>query len=111
MKDILTEVKAASIREARAFRKYEQEREKYCDLVWQAQAQGINVTQIAAAAKTTRQSIYHLLKQEEKRRNEETKYRKIREWLREEKGMDVPVNGAIAASLIQDYDNWLTTQS
>ena len=76
------------------------------DLIWEAQEEGIPINQIAQVTGLARSRVHYILTQQTKKRGEETKYNRVRAWLRE-RGYDVGDYGSVSESLIQDYDNWV----
>ena len=76
------------------------------DLIWQAQEEDMAINEIARVTGLARSRVHYILNQQSKKRNEETKYNRVRAWLRE-RGYDVGDYGSVSESLIQDYDNWV----
>lgn len=90
-----------------AVQKLEDDRQAVEFAIWNGHELGMNVTDLAQASGRSRQAIYDLLEREAKRRDMDTRHKRIRAWVREHKGIDVPETGSIAASIIEDYDNWV----
>lgn len=76
------------------------------ELIWQAQEEGVAINEIARVTGLARSRVHYILTQQTKKRGEETKYNRVRAWLREQ-GHDVGDYGSVSESLIQDYDNWV----
>lgn len=78
--------------------------------IWDGHEAGLSVVALGEAAGRSRQAIYDIIERESKRRDIEARYKRIREWVRDYKGMDLPETGTVAASIVQDYDNWIEQQ-
>lgn len=100
---LLSQIRVASANAQKAREKSLHADQELENLIWQAQAAGITVTVLAEASGMTRQMLYNRFRKSTKA----TRNARVREYMRTVRGMDVTNKGAIAASIQQDYDNWI----
>ncbi len=80
-----------------------QYQEELTMLVWQAQEEGIGISEIARVTGLSRPNVHYLITKVSGQYGP-TRNDRIREWLRE-RGYEVSDIGEVPKSLVQDYEN------
>lgn len=106
MKITTAQIAKAATKEAQAKARHTQAKQNLDDLIWEAQEQGMSITEIAGVIpQMTRQAVHNVMNRLARTQGG-TKNDRAREWLRSQ-GRQISDRGPIMPSLMQDYENHL----